>query len=140
MQAQGSMSIESGSSFNMVAQTSAELYFPSNVPINTFRIYNAYSSTYIPLDFTLPRTGFLGTLTFRDVGTMSWDYTSGGNLVKIDKALDKMKLNCTLECEALNITGPSSYTYKEYAYCVNKETTPTFCSIKQGVPQCDGFR
>jgi len=67
------------------------------------------------------------------------NYSTGGVFMHVDKLLDRMTVNGGIWCEILNEFGSSSYEYKEYDYCVNKETNPTFCDIKKGVPQCKGF-
>jgi hypothetical protein len=49
------------------------------------------------------------------------------------------RINGDLTVETLIETAPSSFEYKEYSYCVEKETKPSFCDIKKGVPQCNGY-
>jgi hypothetical protein len=66
-------------------------------------------------------------------------YQTGGTFMYVDKLDDKLNVNGNIWCESLLEFGPSSYQYKEYSYCVEKETAPSFCDIKKGVPQCKGF-
>lgn len=49
------------------------------------------------------------------------------------------RLNGDFTVETLIETAPSSFEYKEYNYCVAKETKPSFCDIKKDVPQCNGY-
>lgn len=138
--AKGDLDLQSDAgSLNMVAKTSSELYFANSTNTNTFKIYNTFSSTFIPFDLTLPKTGTAGALTFRDLDQVKFDYTGIGTLVSISKPLEAMFVNGAIYAEGFITLLPSSYEYKEYAYCVNKETEPSFCSIKKGVPECKGF-
>ena len=108
--------------------------------VHKFSIESSQSNPVRDLEFTLPtNVPGSGLFQFNDMNRFEMNYSTGGVFMHVDKLLDRMTVNGGIWCEILNEFGSSSYEYKEYGYYVNKETNPTFCDIKKGVPQCKGF-